>query len=197
MVADDVGSEKVFVDDDSGELKLREFKAAGVEPAYMDILRWRMDQKYGRRIPKKKQPNGLNVNTSGHHSNGGSPYGSPVEDRGRSPHRFSSRGPPHSSSPRGAVGTKSPLSQVSEETVRPIAEALEPSRLAQREETGDLVDAATPFVGADENTKMLDGGDLSEKRLLDVDGHDEENKKAAPAKGLGVNGLEEMKSVEI
>lgn len=197
MVADDIGSEKVFVDDDSGELKLREFKAAGVEPAYMDILRWRMDQKYGRRIPKRKQPNGLNVSTSGHHSNGGSPYDSPVEDRGRSPHRFSSRGPPHSSSPRGAVGTKSPLSQVSEETVRPMAEALEPSRLAQSEKTEDLVDAATPFVGADENTKMLDGGDLSEKRSLDVDVHDKENKKDAPAKGLGVNGLEGLKSVEI
>ncbi|MCJ1252014.1 Cell wall assembly regulator [Trapelia coarctata] len=196
MVADDIGSEKVFVDEDSGELKVREFKAAGVEPAYMDILRWRMDQKYGRRIPKKKQPNGLNVNTGGHSSNGGSPYDSPVEDRGRSPHRFSSRGPPHSSSPRGAVGLKSPLSQVSEETVKPISETIEPSRLSQGEKTDDLVDTATPIVG-NENTKMLDGGDLSEKRLLDVDDHEKENKKDAPANGLGVNGLEDMKSVEI
>jgi len=38
---------------------------------------------------------------------------------------------------------------------------------------------------------------LSEKRSLDVDGHDKENKKDAPAKGLGVNGLEGLKSVEI
>ena len=93
MVADDLGSEKVFVDEETQELKLREFKAPGVEPAYLDILRWRMDQKYGRRGPKRKVgPNGLTLG-SGKGPNKESPYGSPTEDRGRSPNRFPGHGP--------------------------------------------------------------------------------------------------------
>lgn len=47
-VADDMSTEKWFVDEESGELKLREFKTSKVEPGYLEIIRWRMDQKYGR-----------------------------------------------------------------------------------------------------------------------------------------------------
>lgn len=85
-----MNSEKVFVDEETQELKLREFKAAGVEPGYLDIVRWRMDQKYGRKGPRRKPPpNGLGLNTHAQSgSDKGSPYGSPTEDRGRSPHRF-------------------------------------------------------------------------------------------------------------
>ncbi|KIW75987.1 hypothetical protein Z517_10732 [Fonsecaea pedrosoi CBS 271.37] len=117
-VADDLSTEKVFVDEDTGELKLKEFKTEAVEPPYMDILRWRADQKYGRRGPKRRsQPAGLNnssVAQNGRHS----PYNSPVvgEDRGRSPHRFS-RGA--AGSPRHTVS--SPLARVQEEIAQPQA----------------------------------------------------------------------------
>ena len=211
MVADDIGSEKVYVEEETQELKLREFKTANVEPAYLDILRWRMDQKYGRRGPKRKPTNGLGVNTSHRTSNGGSPYDSPIEDRGRSPHRFPSRGPPHSSSPRGVMGKSSPLSQVSEETIRPMSLddavqpslTLQPSRLSQNEKIEDLLEPATPLAGSDENTKMLD-----ENINMEVSNHEheKENKNQALLTGLdikgyedikGASGLEEMKSVAI
>jgi hypothetical protein len=59
MVADDMCGEKVFVDEETQELKLREFKTSTVEPGYLDILRWRMDQKYGRKGPRRKPTNGF------------------------------------------------------------------------------------------------------------------------------------------
>jgi cell wall assembly regulator SMI1 len=154
VVADDLSTEKVFVDEETGELKLREFKTENVEPPYMDILRWRADQKYGRRGPKRRsqQPAGLNTNVvaqNGRHS----PYSSPTignEDRGRSPQRFS-KGP--SGSPRHAVG--SPLARVQEEIAQPqavrpggdvvrdfaqIAEAVSDGKKREK-----LVDAPTPI----------------------------------------------------
>lgn len=153
VVADDINTEKVFVDEESGDLKLKEFKSETVEPPYMDILRWRADQKYGRRGPRRRpQPAGLNTNVvaqNGRHS----PYGSPVigsEDRGRSPQRFS-RGP--SGSPRHAVG--SPLARVQEEiaqpqairpggdVVRDFAQTAESSTEGKKREK--LVDAPTPI----------------------------------------------------
>lgn len=152
-VADDMSTEKVHVDEETGELKLKEFKTETVEPPYMDILRWRADQRYGRRGPKRRpQPAGLNTNVvaqNGRHS----PYGSPsigTEDRGRSPQRFS-RGP--TGSPRHAVG--SPLARVQEEiaqpqpvrpggdVVRDFAQVSESSSEGKKREK--LVDAPTPI----------------------------------------------------
>ncbi|KIV77492.1 hypothetical protein PV11_09282 [Exophiala sideris] len=152
-VADDLSTEKVHVDEESGELKLKEFKTETVEPPYMDILRWRADQRYGRRGPKRRsQPAGLNTNVvqqNGRHS----PYSSPAigtEDRGRSPQRFS-RGP--TGSPRHAVG--SPLARVQEEiaqpqpvrpggdVVRDFAQVVESSNEGKKREK--LVDAPTPI----------------------------------------------------
>ncbi|MCJ1307599.1 Cell wall assembly regulator [Agyrium rufum] len=164
MVADDMGSEKVFVDEETQELKLREFRQASVEPPYMDVLRWRMDQKYGRRPPpnhhqggnhssrsmngnaggKRKStsagggPNGLGVNTRAANlrqqmaEGSGSPYSNPIDgpegNRGRSPQRFTGLGPAAIMTPRTATlqtgngmglnRVSSPLSQVSEETVK-------------------------------------------------------------------------------
>jgi hypothetical protein len=109
MVADDLSSEKVFVDEDSGELKLREFKTTTVEPAYLDILRWRMDQKYGRKPPRRRGPPPpgarLSPRTSPRGSpRAGSPHGSPPpssnrhsEERGRQTSRFSTTAPAASS----------------------------------------------------------------------------------------------------
>lgn len=121
-LADDMSTDKWFIDEDTKELKLREFKQQGVEPAYIDILRWRSDQKYGRKGPKKRP---LRINSqvaSGaeRQANGYSPYGSPVsaaeDGRGRSPHRFPVNGKaPATGSPRGAH-LSSPLARVTEES---------------------------------------------------------------------------------
>ncbi|EXJ62584.1 hypothetical protein A1O7_03022 [Cladophialophora yegresii CBS 114405] len=226
-VADDLSTEKVFVDEDTGELKLREFRTEAVEPAYMDILRWRADQKYGRRGPRRRShPGGINTSTvaqNGRHS----PYGSPVigEDRGRSPQRFS-RGPA-TGSPRHAVG--SPLARVQEEiaqpqairpggdVVRDFAEAAEQSvtegkkRAApapidpkaapsSKDDADKLVDVPTPA-----SLKAADLKDFPSTRLTRVltAGNNEsmENTPTEPepeVKGLGVNGIEgEMKTVAI
>lgn len=126
MVADDLATDKVHIDEDSGELKLLEFKKRqNVEPPYLEILRWRCDQKYGRKPPKRRPNSALRVNPNApgaagpSSSAGSSPYGSPVlgpEERGRSPHRLSksSKGV----SPRGKIS--SPLARVAEETPQPI-----------------------------------------------------------------------------
>ncbi|ODH26042.1 hypothetical protein ACO22_04853 [Paracoccidioides brasiliensis] len=119
IVAEDLCSPKSFVDEDSGELKLKQFKQPGVEPPYLEILRWRTDQKYGRKPPRRKPTNGLGVNTSVN-GNRDSPYGTPTvngDERGRSPHRFPSRGP--NASPKTTFGVSSPLARVAEETTSP------------------------------------------------------------------------------
>jgi cell wall assembly regulator SMI1 len=189
MVADDLGSDKVFVDEDTQELKLKEFKTETVEPPYLDILRWRVDQKYGRRLPKKKGPNGIAPS-----SRKGSPYGSPTEERGRSPNRFPGRGPSTQSPRQTVVGIPSPLSQVSEETVRPLA-------IRPTVDTGvdkglavpkveKLVEAPTPTIPIDgsNETSIVDA--LTAKA-------EQEEAKEKPATGLGVEGLDEMKNVSI
>ncbi|KAI2643502.1 putative 1,3-beta-glucan protein [Xylaria nigripes] len=94
IVADDLNSGKWFVDEDTNDLKLREFKTTRVEPSYFDILRWRMDQKYGRTAKSvAKRRSGV---PAGAISPGGSPYSSPIDGgdvRGRSLQRLSSPSP--------------------------------------------------------------------------------------------------------
>lgn len=187
-VADDMGSDKVFVDDDTQELKLREFKQQSVEPPYLDILRWRMDRKYGRR-PMRKAPNRV---TS---SRKGSPYGSPTEERGRSPNRFSGRGLSAQSPRAKATGVPSPLSQVSEESVKPFAvrpmvDTGNKTENTKLEPVEKLVEAPTPTVAADTVRELSLADALSAKA--------EESESAEQSvTGLGVGGLEEMKNVAI
>ncbi|KAL8771297.1 MAG: hypothetical protein Q9209_003202 [Squamulea sp. 1 TL-2023] len=205
-VADDISSEKVFVDDESQELKLREFKAAGVEPAYLDILRWRMDQKYGRKGPRRKPTsNGMAANTQSG-SERGSPYGSPTEDRGRSPHRFPRTGG-STASPRGQhIPKPSPLARVSESdtATQPIhtdggenKDGL-PIETAASERNGKLVEVATPIVTDPEKGLKVPGAmaPLMDSMSPNHD-EDKENNGRTIAKGLGVDGVDEMKSVEI
>ena len=200
MVADDLGSEKVFVDEETHELKLREFKAQSVEPAYLDILRWRMDQKYGRRMPKRKAPNGLNPGSSR-----GSPYGSPTEERGRSPNRPPSHHGHHlgAQSPRGAaMGIPSPLSQLSsDQTVKPIP--VRPSIDTGKATTAPiaskmekLVEAPTPTIGNADDSKAH-GLDAVLASPVVVNGDVDGGSVGVGVKGLGVDGLDEMKSVAI
>ena len=196
VVADDMESDKAFVDEESGELKLREFKAANVEPVYLDILRWRADQKYGQRRPKRA-PLNLNTNLAGK-SPRESPYNSPTiandeGGRGRSPQRFS-RGP--NASPRTQIG--SPLARHHEEMIAPtavraggdvvkdFASAPEVIKIARPEK---LVDVPTPTVGVDVNKPNFTPG----TPVMEVD-QDQEKKTAA---ALGVGGAGETKRVQI
>ncbi|KAL6708128.1 Cell wall assembly regulator [Coniothyrium glycines] len=124
-IADDFASPNVQVEEESGELKLLAFKRQNVEPPFLEILRWRCDQKHGRRPPNRRRPNsGLRVNPNAPgmvvpSSTASSPYHSPVlapEDRGRSPSRPSQKS--KGVSPRGKLS--SPLARVAEETPQPI-----------------------------------------------------------------------------
>lgn len=123
VVADDLNSPRSLVDEETGELRLKPFRNA--DPPYLEVLRWRTDQKYGRKPPPKKRPGsglGLNTNMNGKTSRD-SPYGSPTpsatEERGRSPHRFPVRGS-NGSPKNGLGGMSSPLARVTEETSSPV-----------------------------------------------------------------------------
>ncbi|KAF2785514.1 cell wall assembly and cell proliferation coordinating protein [Melanomma pulvis-pyrius CBS 109.77] len=126
-VADDFASDKVHIEEESGDLKLLEFKKQNIEPPYLEILRWRCDQKYGRRQQKRRPQSSLRVNSNvpgaaGPSSTNSSPYASPVagpEERGRSAHRLSQKPvkKPKGVSPRGNIS--SPLARVAEESSQP------------------------------------------------------------------------------
>jgi cell wall assembly regulator SMI1 len=126
VVADDISSDRVMVDEDTGEMKLKEFKTENIEPPYMEILRWRADQKYGRKQINNRNSRAYGLNTNVKPVNGkGSPYSSPIAEtdeqaargRGPSPQRFSRT---NTGSPRPSnamVG--SPLARVQEEIAQP------------------------------------------------------------------------------
>ncbi|SPO00631.1 related to 1,3-beta-glucan synthase [Cephalotrichum gorgonifer] len=119
VLADDMNSGRWYVDEDSNELKLREFKEARIEPAYFDILRWRTDQKYGRRAAQRRSmaPPGRGSPARGG-SPTASPYASPTEPSSNSRGRPTQRRNGHSplASPNRPIqGTLSPLAIVSEE----------------------------------------------------------------------------------
>jgi len=190
-VADDLNSGKWFVDDDTNELKLREFKTRNVEPGYLDILRWRMDQKYGRKGVKRRSQAPMNGNGSG--SPVGSPYSSPTaeiggEPRGRSMQRFSGASPVASPN-RPNYGKSSPLARVTEETSTPIK--IHTSSLPAEK----LVEVETPRPSEDvQKNKTLEA--LLEPVSLDAD---KENTKTedSETKGQGLtNGNTKKATVE-
>lgn len=202
-VADDMSGEKVFVDEETQELKLREFKNATVEPAYLNILRWRMDQKYGRKGPRRR-PGSAGVNANGN-TNSGSPYGSPTEERGRSPQRFPNRGPAHTQSPRGAVGKPSPLAQVTEENSLPKIHTggdansdVFAQNTAASERNGNLLEIGSP-TGPNDGYKQAPLGQVMEADMSGVLSNvtNKEIQTKSGLTGLGVDGVDDMKSVEI
>ena len=155
VVADDLSSGKWYIDEESYELRLREFKTTRVEPRYFDILRWRMDQKYNRRANNRRSnapsigPNGAKSPTAM-----GSPYASPMEphaaDRGRPLQRLSINSPLASPSRPGYSGKPSPLARVTEETSLPELNLVLPTP----EESETLVDIATPRATAPPASKL-------------------------------------------
>ena len=213
MVADDIQTEKVFVDEETQELKLREFKTKTVEPAYLDILRWRMDQKYGRKPPRRRAgPPPALPNGSNHHGgSGGSPYGSPTEERGRSPSRFPPRAPQHStSSPRGmGVGKPSPLGIVTEEnSASKMQSPVDANRqdpfvrdFAAPKTEDNLLEMGTP-VSTVPNKKLGEiepsmEDNTSTDALVAGPNVSKEGKEKPATMGLGVEGVDDMKTVEI
>ncbi|KAI0398304.1 glucan synthesis regulatory protein [Xylariaceae sp. FL0594] len=140
ILADDLNSGKWFVDEETNELKLREFKTTRVEPSYFDILRWRMDQKYGRTAKNTaKRRSGVPGGTA---SPGGSPYSNPVDGngdaRGRSLQRLSTPSPLVSPARLG-FGKSSALARVAEESVNP-----EPKLVTNGIKQTKLVEVETP-----------------------------------------------------
>ncbi|KAI5201471.1 putative 1,3-beta-glucan biosynthesis protein [Aureobasidium subglaciale] len=199
-VADDFSTPKAVVDEDSGELTLREFKNQNVDPSYMDILRWRTDQKYGRRAPKgarPQQPLRINSNVKNEFSslNGFSPYASPTgSDRGRSPQRFSSNGKaPANQSPRGHVS--SPLARVAEEAApTPLRTDNLDAVLDTSKSNDNLLSMDSPLPPTVDTFAEQDRKDEKEKEKADSAITSTEE----PTKG-GVSTVdnEEMKTVEI
>lgn len=137
VVADDLNSGRWFVDEDSNELKLREFKQSRVEPSYFEILRWRMDQKYGRRAAavaaKRKSVIPGHASPTAPGSPTASPYASPTDangsHRGRSMQRIGNHSPLASPKPT-AFGKPSPLARVNEESLT-LNTDLKPPKLVE------------------------------------------------------------------
>lgn len=156
ILADDICSGRVTVDEETHEMKLKAFRNA--DPPYLEILRWRTDQRYGRKQPRRKAPNGLGLNTNGRPGRE-SPYGSPgpSEERGRSPHRFPSRA--STQSPKTQLGVSSPLARVTEEAPSPVktkADGLPEDPLKEdtkEEQSEDLMEVTTPQISGKENQK--------------------------------------------
>ncbi|KAF7528213.1 hypothetical protein G7054_g10230 [Neopestalotiopsis clavispora] len=150
VVADDLNSGRWYIDEDSNELRLREFNTNRVEPGYFDILRWRMDQKHGRGA--KKAAKRRSMGPRGAASPSASPYASPVdangngEVRGRTLQRLSSPSP-LTSPIRPGYSKSSPLARVTEETT---TSALVAPQLAEiDEDPAKLVEVDTPRQSSD------------------------------------------------
>ncbi|KZF21349.1 cell wall assembly and cell proliferation coordinating protein [Xylona heveae TC161] len=222
MVADDLGSEKVFVHEETQELKLREFDRPGVEPAYLDILRWRVDQKHGRRPPPSKRRAGPPVNTQngGVPHNGPSPYGSPtMSARSDSPQRFPSTSL-SAMSPKTQGARTSPLARVAEELPAPVTvhtggnanDDPTATETAASERAGKLVEIATPQLSgsdaADDEAALKGPKGMTEPSANSLANTDDETPTVGEVTGLGVQGVtepanstkaeaEELKNVEI
>lgn len=177
MVADDLNSGKWYVEEETQELKLREFKTTKVEPGYMDILRWRMDQKYGRKNNSSRRRSQGPANGQSSGSPIGSPYASPTpetgEPRGRSMQRFSGASPVASPN-RPNYGKSSPLARVTEETSAPIkihtngipAEKLvevETPRPSEDETKNKTLESLLEPVTLDDNKENAKSGDSNSK----------------------------------
>lgn len=198
--ADDLCSGKVVVDEETNELKLKEFRSQNVEPPYLEILRWRTDQKYGRRAPRRRGPNGLGTNAAGNRSSRDSPYGSPTraEERGRSPHRFTNRGP--AQSPKTPFGMSSPLARVTEETTSPLATAgptisEDPREHSKEEETEGLLEVTTPQVSNKENEGFAEK--TADAKPADADKTEKNEGTPGPSNAIDSEVLGEMKNVAI
>jgi cell wall assembly regulator SMI1 len=206
-VADDFGTgDKIIVDEENNELRFKPFKNA--DPPYMEVLRWRCDQKYGRRPSsiasqrRRVSSQGLKINSNvggGSFMTDGSPYASPLsatsdKERGRSPQRFGGKAPVGSSPLRPMIS--SPLARVTEEAPSPLKIQTNGEALKQLPNAIDskLVSVDTPRQSGE---------------LPQVNGTPPKNKENEPMKTTspeprknskvdsGIGDLGDMKTVEI
>lgn len=204
-VADDLSSnDKVIVEEESGDLKFKCFKDH--DPPYLEILRWRCDQKYGRRptsisgMPKKRS-SGLRINANvGGFDKDASPYASPTSapsERGRSPQRFvgSAGKAPAAASPLRSM-VSSPLARVAEEGPKPLKVHTESEALIKTTSrtagTDRLVSVESPRPSGDfgPGTPVL-ANTTNQQKIPET-----ANNKTNGTK-LAESGIEEMKTVEI
>jgi cell wall assembly regulator SMI1 len=190
VVADDLNSGKWFVDEETNELKLREFKETRIEPAYFSILRWRMDQKHGRKAAQRKSMAPGSKSGSPLGSRSASPYASPAdpnsEPRGRSMQRLSASSP-LASPMRPGYGKPPPLTRVTEETTIPEIESanIEPSTLVEVDSPRGSEDSGSPKG----QSLLRSQSDLLKDR--------EEEVPKANGKLPAIAGDETMKTIEI
>lgn len=71
MVADDLESPHWYVEEDNGELKLRDPRAPKYEPTYMEILRVRCERRFGRRM--RRRPGSSGPSSPASQNNGKAP----------------------------------------------------------------------------------------------------------------------------
>lgn len=185
-LADDITSRHVSIHEETGELRLLPFKNA--EPPYLEILRWRTDQKFGRRSAKRRSAAPLETNLFNSKTRRDSPYGSPtpsIEERGRSPHRFPSRGP--SGSP---FTVSSPLAQVKEEassSEKPTASLLSSS--ANSSDNNGKASGAVDDMAASEVSSPAQAQAQSESQ--------NDTSTPSTSTNLDPEALTEMKNIEI
>lgn len=191
-VADDMATDKWYIDEETAELKLREFpKQPNIAPAYMDILRWRADQLYGPRFrpgpqhaPRKRQPLKVDSGVKDQYAslNGFSPYAS--SSTGRENHeRVLSPPRGHGKSAAKAPPHSSPLARVTEES------GANTPRIATKtsDNTENLVTIDSPIIGSSK-----DGDDDSAKHFIDEKAalaHAAENKKPDAAGDDGMKAV--------
>lgn len=187
VVADDLNSGKWFVDEDSNELKLREFKETRVEPSYFNILRWRMDQKYGRRAANRKSMAARGKSNSPLGSRSSSPYSEPGDNRGRSMQRLNGNSP-LTSPMRPGYGKMTSLSRVTEEATIPELA----SGIIQPEK---LVEVETPRQSDEGKAPKVDGLPRVESDLLKL--KDKENEAPKTNGKQPETADESMKTIEI
>lgn len=204
IFADDLSSGRWFVEEESGELKLREFKGNRVEPGYFDILRWRVDQKHGRTAAKRKSmAPGASLSAPN------SPYASPTEPhaepRGRSMQRLSTVSPIPSPI-RPGYGKPSPLARVTEEAGSSSSTASSVAKPGEK-----LVEVDTPRHSGEENkdsaprlAALANGDASSSSSAADgqpkPDAHQANGSAVANGKQPAVDAdvdVEAMKTIEI
>mgnify|MGYP002622073514 CR=1 FL=1 len=199
IVADDLNSGRWFIDEDSGELKLREFKTTRVEPSYFDILRWRMDQKYGRTAAaaakrRSMAPSITGVPGASSLSAPTSPYVTPADghgepQRGRSIQRLKSSISPIPSPIRPAgYGKSTPLAHITEEAGPSGSAEGTSSPVAAGKEK--LVEVDTPRQSGEEKKKDA-AAEGQQKEEEEGKAEVSSSSKAAEAEGDG------MKTIEI
>lgn len=210
-VADDMNSGKWFIDEESHELKLREFKNPKVEPGYLDILRWRADQKYGRKNQgqngNRRRSQGGPGSHRGTASPTASPYGSPAaeigEPRGRSMQRFAGASPVASPA-RAGFAQKSPLSKVAEEV--PAVSKPTPLKTSMESSNGKLVEVATPRPSSEKKDEKKEEKEEDLEDLLDPISLEDKEDKSIKVEDKKANGSvggdkkaeeDQMKTIEI